>query len=69
MSDAPKKPSRQKTLARLEEVSAQTVGDKTALDMAFEAFETSDASDPEAMARAQAALRALLAEGLGPYDA
>lgn len=69
MSSAPKKPSRQKTLDRLETVSRLAVGDKTALDAAFEAFETADSADPEAMAQAQAVLRALLAQGLGPHDA
>lgn len=66
MTDAPKKPSRQKTLARLEAVSDQAIGKHTALDLAFDAFETTDVADSEAMARAQAALRQLLAQGLEP---
>lgn len=69
MSDAPKKPSRQQTLARLEAVSDETVGTKTPLDAAFGAFESVDPNDAVAIAQAQAAVRDLLAIAPAPKTA
>ena len=60
MADTPKKPSRAATLARLEAVSAAVAGPHAALDAAFAAVEQA-AGDPDAVAAAQARLRALLA--------
>lgn len=65
MAETPtkKKPSRQKTLERLEQVAAQAVGEDP-LDAAFGAFARIDADghkDPAAIARAQAEVRRLLA--------
>lgn len=61
MTQKDKKPSRQKTLQRLEEVSEHLLVDHGALDRAFAAFEQISPDDTQGMQAAQKRLAELLA--------